>query len=298
MVAATLPFDWDALRTSEWREERARKRAVRAEFKRVRDLGLARRHAVKLAQTHVACDGAVGCVAGPAFSASCPVRLAAIDPLDAPGVYDSRSGRVLDECELEVLTHEEMGERLAAMAQPAAGQAIARPAQSELPAQADRLAAAETDRPAEVAPARVVSARVVPADVDRPVDAAAPAERGWPAEGCRDRFDGVGPATDQRRDDHAPVADVPDDGERQPAHAGADDADDGLDHQQPTVAETARDGRWRRRQVQASLPTRALRQCSPTCRRRRSDPAGAGRGPPSGDRDSVPVNPRRSGQAG
>jgi hypothetical protein len=48
MAAATLPLDWDALRTEAWHEERARKRAMRAQVKRARDAGLARRHEAKL----------------------------------------------------------------------------------------------------------------------------------------------------------------------------------------------------------------------------------------------------------
>src|SRR6266540_2302423 len=119
VVAPPLPWDWDALRSPEWHERRARKRAIRAEFKRVRDIGLARRHAVKLARIHAECsadpDGTVHCVVDARFSAECPSRLALIDPLDEwPDVVEDpwSTGLVAAE-EVEEIRREEVLARVA-----------------------------------------------------------------------------------------------------------------------------------------------------------------------------------------
>jgi hypothetical protein len=100
--------------------------------------GLVRRHAVKLAWVHRACT-AEGCVVSPVLSARCPARV------DAPGFYDLWSGRVVDESELEVLTREEMGERLASLTQPTASR------QTEPTPPADAPREAKPTRPAETA---------------------------------------------------------------------------------------------------------------------------------------------------
>src|SRR5690349_1788522 len=112
VAAAPLPFDWDALRTPEWHERRARRRAVRAEFQRARDIGLVRRHAAKLAYVHRSCtvgaDGTVRCVVDPLLSLECPSRLRLVDPNDWPGVVDGPgSACVVPADQVEVLTREE-----------------------------------------------------------------------------------------------------------------------------------------------------------------------------------------------
>src|SRR5690349_15929678 len=112
VVAPPLPLDWDALRTPAWHERRARRRAVRAEFQRARDIGLARRHAAKLAHVHRACavdaDGTVHCVADPLLRSQCPSRLASVDPNDWPGVVDGPgSTRVVPPENVEMLTRAE-----------------------------------------------------------------------------------------------------------------------------------------------------------------------------------------------
>src|SRR6266540_4799063 len=148
VVAPPLPWDWDALRSPEWHERRARKRAIRAEFKRVRDIGLARRHAVKLARIHAACsadpDGTVRCVVDARFSAECPSRLALIDPLDEwPDIVeDPWSTGLVPAEEVEELSREEF---LALVALDRAASAPDPP--SRPPARP-----AETPSPAEVRP--------------------------------------------------------------------------------------------------------------------------------------------------
>src|SRR6266540_2776253 len=132
VVAPPLPWDWDALRSPEWHERRARKRAIRAEFKRVRDIGLARRHAVKLARIHAACstdpDGTVHCTVDARFSAECPSRLALIDPLDEwPDVVeDPWSTRLVPAEQVEELTREELLAPIAPPDQPAPAPAAER----------------------------------------------------------------------------------------------------------------------------------------------------------------------------
>jgi hypothetical protein len=184
-VAAPLPFDWDALRTVEWHEARARRRAVRAEFQRVRDAGLARRHAVRLAWVHGACT-AEGCVVSPVLRGRCPARV------DAPGFYDPRSGRVVDESELEVLTREEMGERLASRDRPTAARSAPAPEwPAETVAGARAEPAAETQAPAAIA---------VGAGIGRSAESMVPAGVEQAAEGCRDSV------VDEHRDRGAGLA--------------------------------------------------------------------------------------------
>jgi hypothetical protein len=149
MAAATLPLDWDALRTEAWHEERARKRAMRAEVKRARNAGLACRHEAKLARIHAECSVGV-CVVDPGMRWQCPAR---IDPDDAPGVYDPWTGRVIEEAELETLTREEMGGSVASMSQDTPGQTTP-----------------TTPSVVAVPPVEQHSGSVPPAEVERPTE--------------------------------------------------------------------------------------------------------------------------------
>src|SRR6266540_1485860 len=184
VVAPPLPWDWDALRSPEWHERRARKRAIRAEFKRVRDIGLARRHAVKLARIHAACstdpDGTVHCRVDARFSAECPSRLALIDPLDEwPDVVeDPWSTRLVPAEQVVQLTREESLAPIASPDQPA-------PAAERRPPTRPPAPPSTATRPAEAPPPRAATAppaQATPAAIAPTAEAAPPAAMAPTAE--------------------------------------------------------------------------------------------------------------------
>ena len=98
--------DWDArfvAMMAAWRARRDRKRAVAAEHKEARRIGLRRRHAAKLAQIHQACtiepDGTVHCAVDPAYVELCPRQTPMDDLIDLPHlVKPPRAPRQRNRC--------------------------------------------------------------------------------------------------------------------------------------------------------------------------------------------------------
>jgi hypothetical protein len=183
VVAPPLPFDWDALRSPAWHERRARKRAVRAEFAQAREVGLRRRHAVKLARVHAACTvdahGRVRCAVDSAGAGRCPCRFALIDPLDRPGVTESpTSNGVLEGSDVvEELSHDELLVRV--------GSTARRARSARLPTPPAPTPATVLSPPTQRAERPTVTA--LSAEAARHSEAVRPRETAWRSEAVRPR---------------------------------------------------------------------------------------------------------------